>query len=41
MVHIFLNNLESKHSLLMNFGQFILQNNKFYQKILQKLRPEN
>ena len=36
-----MNNLGSKHSLLMKLGQFILQKKKFYEKIPKKLRPEN
>ena len=40
--NILQNNLGSKHSLLLKFGQFvILQEKKFHQKFLQKLRPEN
>ena len=41
--YILLNNLGSKHILLMKFGQLyvILQKKKFYEKIPQKLRLEN
>ena len=40
---ISLNNLESKHSLLMKFGQFMSysKRNNFSEKILQKIQPEN
>ena len=35
--------MESKHSLLMKFGQFMpyYEEKKIYEKIPQKLRPEN
>ena len=38
-----LNNLGSKHSLLMKFGQFISysKRNNFIKEVLQKLGPEN
>ena len=38
-----LNNLGSKYSLLMKFGQLmsILQKKKIHQNFLQKLQPEN
>ena len=41
--HILLNNLRSKHSLLMKFGQFIsyCKRKHFVKKTLQKLQPEN
>ena len=41
--YILLNNLSSKHSLLIKFGQFIFieQKKAFYQELLQLLQPEN
>ena len=40
--YILLNNLRSKHILLMKFGQFVLYyKTKIYQKIIEKLWPEN
>ena len=43
MKYISLNNLGSKHSLLMKFGQFMsyYKRKTFVKKILQKLRPQN
>ena len=40
--YVSLNNLRSKHSLLMTFGQFLsYYKRKFYPKVLQKLRLKN
>ena len=41
--HILLNNLGSKHCLLMTFGQFMsfYKRKKNYQNFLQNLQPEN
>ena len=42
MEYILLNNLENNYSLLMQFGNFMSYYKiKIYQKIQQKLPPEN